>query len=99
MVVITEVLANSDAPLADAIEIFNPADSAVNIGNWYLSDEKDNPGKWRIPEGTVLPAKGYVVFYEGHYTDDTLRSDTNEFGEAFVHIIRRRTALCIFIHP
>jgi hypothetical protein len=82
-VIINEVLANSDAPLTDAIEIFNPADSAVNIGNWYLSDEKDNPGKWRIPEGTTLPAKGYVVFYEGHYSNDTLRSYSNEFGEAF----------------
>jgi hypothetical protein len=82
-VVITEVLANSDAPLTDAIEILNPADSAVNIGNWYLSDDKDHPGKWRIPEGTILPAKGYTVFYEGHYTDDTLRFDADEFGEAF----------------
>jgi hypothetical protein len=82
-VVITEVLANSDAPQIDAIEIFNPSDSAVNIGNWYLSNDKDKPDKWRIPEGILLPSGSYTVIYEGHYADDTLRFDADEFGKAF----------------
>ncbi|MBN1415863.1 MAG: lamin tail domain-containing protein [Bacteroidales bacterium] len=81
--VITEVLANSEAPLTDAIELYNPTYSDVNIGNGYLSDDKDDPAKWRIPGGTVVPSKGYTVFHEGHYLNDTLRFDTNEFGQAF----------------
>jgi hypothetical protein len=82
-IVITEVLANTAAPLVDAIELYNPSASDKNIGNWYLSDDKDNPDQWRIPEGTIIPAKEYAVFYEGHYLNDTLQYAESEFGQAF----------------
>ncbi len=78
-----EVLANSDAPLTDAIELYNNSDTDVDISGWYLTDDKSVPGKWKIPSGTSIPTKGYLVFYEGHYVNDTLKFAANEFGAAF----------------
>ena len=81
-VFVNEILSNTDAPSVDAIELYNPNNYEVNIGNWFLSDRKDT-AKWRIPEGTIIPANGYVVFYEGHYVGSTLNFSANEFGSKF----------------
>ena len=63
-VVINEVLAHSHAAAADWIELYNTTNSAINIGNWYLSDSASNLKKYRIAAGTSIPQNGYKVFYE-----------------------------------
>ena len=82
---INEILANSTYPLVDAIELYNPNNTSLNIGYWFLTDNKDEPKKWQIPSGTVVPAYGYVAFYEGHYVGTILDNSSNqaEFGSAF----------------
>ena len=47
----------------DWIELYNEGSSAANIGGWYLSDKEDNPTKWTIPSGTMIPANGHLVFW------------------------------------
>jgi hypothetical protein len=66
-VVINEALSHTDLPLEDAIELRNLSGSAVNIGGWFLSDAKHTLKKYRIPDGTVLPANGFKVFYENQF--------------------------------
>lgn len=66
-VVINEVLTHSDPPLEDAIELRNTSASAVNIGGWYLSDARTALRKFRIPNGTTIPANGFKVFYETNF--------------------------------
>jgi Lamin Tail Domain/CotH kinase protein/Bacterial Ig domain/Immunoglobulin domain/Immunoglobulin I-set domain len=66
-VVINEVLTHTDAPLEDAIELFNPTTSAVDLSGWFLSDNKDDPKRYRIPNGTVLGPGGFVVVYESQF--------------------------------
>lgn len=62
-VVINEVLANSGtAP--DWIELHNRTRSPVDIGGWFLSDDGTEIAKYRIPEGTVIPAGGFLTYYE-----------------------------------
>ncbi len=63
-IVINEILTHTDAPQLDAIELFNPTANAVNIGGWYLSDDAREPKKFRVPDGTSIPAGGFIVFYE-----------------------------------
>lgn len=63
-VVISEVLAHSDPPYEDAIELYNLSDNAVHIGGWFLSDDAANLRKYRIPNGVTLLPHGYAVFYE-----------------------------------
>ncbi len=66
-VVINEVLTHSDSPLEDAIELHNTSGSAVNISGWYLSDARTSLRKFRIPNGTTIPANGFRVFYETNF--------------------------------
>lgn len=69
-VVVNEVLAHTDPPLEDAIELHNPTSDAVDIGYWWLSNRRETLEKYRIPGGTVIPAGGYVVFYEYQFDPD-----------------------------
>ena len=64
IVAINEVLAHTDPPLEDAVELLNLTDQPVNLSGWYLSNNRSNPKKFRIPTGTVLAARGFLVFYE-----------------------------------
>lgn len=71
-VVLNEVLAHTDLPLTDRIELFNPTATPVNMDGWYLSDSAGRPLKYQIPNGTTLAAGGYMVFDE---------SDFNPYGD------------------
>lgn len=63
-IVINELLAHTDPPLEDAIELHNVTDQAIDIGGWYLSSQRAQPTRFRIPKPWVVPARGYTVFYE-----------------------------------
>ena len=47
------------------IEIFNPGSNAVNLSGLFLTDDLENPGKWKVPVGdpdiTSIPPNGYRV--------------------------------------
>jgi hypothetical protein len=72
-VVVNEVLAHTDTPLEDAIELYNTTGTNIDIGGWYLSDNLSKTNNWdslkkyKIPAGTIVPAHGYKVFYEGDF--------------------------------
>ncbi|MBN1846077.1 MAG: lamin tail domain-containing protein [Sedimentisphaerales bacterium] len=77
-VIISELLAHSHATEPDWIEFYNPNDTPVDIGHWYLSDsnlkpdlDDPDPGQWDygytkfvIPAGSIIPAHGYLVLDE-----------------------------------
>ena len=79
-VVVNEVLAHTDAPRSDSIELFNPTASAINISGWYLSDEGDDLLKFQIPAGTVLAAGGYAVFTEQDFNPNPTNPAVNHFA-------------------
>ncbi len=65
-VVINEVLAHAHAEAPDWIELHNTTGQPIDIGGWYLSDsDADDISrmKYRIADGTSIPANGYIVFY------------------------------------
>ena len=66
-IVINEILTHTDLPQVDAIELFNPTATSVNLGGWFLSDDAAQPKKFRIPKGTAIPAGGFVVFTEAQF--------------------------------
>lgn len=84
-VVVNEILANSGAEASDAIELYNASASEVDISGWWLSDSTNQPQKFSIPAGTVLPAGGYVVFRQDNDNDPDNNSDlpAEFFGNAF----------------
>ncbi|HOW66732.1 MAG TPA: lamin tail domain-containing protein [Candidatus Paceibacterota bacterium] len=61
---INEILAHTDPPWEDAIEIYNPSPVRIDISGWFLSNGPNQPQKYRIPEGSVLLPYGFTVLYE-----------------------------------
>jgi hypothetical protein len=48
----------------DMIELYNTTMGAINIGGWFLSDNKNDLTKYQIAAGTSIPGWGYRVFTE-----------------------------------
>jgi hypothetical protein len=69
-VVINEVLAHSDPPFEDAIELHNISAAAVNISGWFLSDSKNALRKFQIPTNTIIAPGGFKMFYENQFNAD-----------------------------
>jgi hypothetical protein len=66
-VLINEALTHTDLPAVDWVELFNPNAVAVNVGGWFLSDDGAAPKKFRIPNGTTIPAGDFLVFTEADF--------------------------------
>lgn len=80
-IVVTELLTHTDLPQVDTIELHNPTTSPVNIGGWFLSDDKDVPKKFRIPPGTILGAGGYLSFTQAQYDTNGLDLNLSSLGD------------------
>ncbi|MBN1182071.1 MAG: lamin tail domain-containing protein [Bacteroidales bacterium] len=78
-----EVLANSEYPQTDMLELYNNSISDIDISYWFISDDKDSLEKWQIPNGTIIPSKGFISFKQGHYEGLNMVVSENEFGNAF----------------
>jgi hypothetical protein len=72
---INEALTHTDPPQLDSIELFNPNPTNVDIGNWYLTDNRTVPLKFRIPAPKVIIANSYLIVTE----DDWNPGSTNNF--------------------
>ncbi|MBN2508247.1 MAG: lamin tail domain-containing protein [Verrucomicrobia bacterium] len=82
---VNEALTHTDPPQIDAIELHNPAATNLDVGGWFLSDDLASPKKFRIPDGTVIPAGGFLVCVEtdfnpapGEATSFALSADGDE---------------------
>jgi len=67
-ILVNEVLSRTDTPpLTDAIELFNPLNQSVLAGGWFITDDFNTPKKFRIPDGSAIPAGGFLVFTEADF--------------------------------
>lgn len=86
-VVISEILAVNETSLRDAdgerpdwVEITNRGTEPVDLAGFHLTDDAEDPTRWRFPEGaaTRLEAgESLVVFASGRAPDDPLDDDGN----------------------
>ena len=77
-VIINEILPHTDPPFLDLFELHNTTDADIDISGWYVTDSiVTQPRAFAIPDGTVLPAQGYVTFTENDFNPGggTLDSD------------------------
>ena len=80
-ILINEILAHTDFPLSDSIELFNPTDSAIDISGWYLSDSGTEPLKYQVPCRTmILTPGGYVTFNENDFNPASPSGDQVPFA-------------------
>ena len=70
-IIVNEVLAHSDAPFVDTIELYNTSTSDVDISGWFLSDSADNLTSYQIPAMSPIPSGGHVVFYADEHFGGT----------------------------
>ena len=47
----------------DWIELYNAGPASIDLGGKYLTDDLNDPTKFRIPDGLSVPAGGFVLFY------------------------------------
>ena len=66
-VLVNEVLANPIAPDLQLIELYNPNPTDVDVGGWFLTDDRMVPQKYRIPDGTAIDAGSYLVVNEAQF--------------------------------
>lgn len=66
---ITEVMSNNENGLKDEdgdrpdwLEIYNAADTPVNLDGWWLTDKVTQPTQWRFP-AVILPAKSNILIW------------------------------------
>ena len=66
---LTEVLARPDSTgyPREAMELYNPHATNVNIGGWFLSDSRPRPKGYHIPPNTIVPARGFLVLDSGQF--------------------------------
>lgn len=69
-IVINEVLSHTDLPLEDAVELRNLTAAPVDVSGWFISDSTSDLKKFRIPNGTIIPANGLKVFYEYEFNPE-----------------------------
>lgn len=69
-VVINEILADNTAgttdpngQLEDWIELYNNTAADINLTGLFLSDNPDKLPKWPFPNGTTIPAGGYLIVW------------------------------------
>ncbi len=80
-ILINEILANTSSPALDAIELVNTTGSPIDLSGWFLSDAKASYRKFRIPDGTILDAGGYVAFDESDF-NNPISSDISNYAAA-----------------
>ena len=57
------VFINDSFKKHDWIELYNTTPNAIDASGMTLSDDLDKPGKYALPQGTTIPAKGYLVIW------------------------------------
>jgi len=80
-IVINELLANSAGGVPDWIELHNTSDQAVDVGGWFLSDDRNVPTKYEIAPGTIITAHGFLVLSEDmHFGNESDAGSHETFG-------------------
>ncbi len=53
----------------DWIELHNTGDTPVSLNGYFLSDNLNDPLKWRIPPDASIPAYGFILVWADDYDD------------------------------
>ncbi len=84
--VINEILAHTDDPAVDYVELYNPGASALNLSGYRLADNPAGTNAYVIPSGVVLAARGFLS-----YDTNTLPFQLKSTGESLFLINSNQT--------
>ncbi|RKU17431.1 hypothetical protein C6501_04085 [Candidatus Poribacteria bacterium] len=63
MAVNTDSIVDPQGDHEDWLELHNITDEPVLLTGMYLTDKIDNPKKWKFPENTTIPPRGYLIVW------------------------------------
>lgn len=61
IIVINEILAHTDPPLDDTVELYNTTNVQQDLSFWCLSDDKDEPCLLQFMAGTLIEPYGFLM--------------------------------------
>ena len=98
-ILVNEVLPHTDLPDPDAIELYNASNQTVDISGWWLTDDRNTPKKYKIPNGTTMAPGDYFVFTEVDWDTGAIPFVLNRVGEwAFVFSADASEELTGYVH-
>jgi hypothetical protein len=53
----------ADAQYKDWFELYNPGSEPVNLSGYTLTDRLDEPDRFTVPHGTLVPAGGFLLVW------------------------------------
>ena len=82
-----DVFMNESFKKHDWIELYNATSDRIDVSGMYLSDNINQPLKYALPQGTSIPARGYLVIWCDKETGTKLHAPfklDNKNGSAVV---------------
>jgi len=58
-------LRDDDGERSDWIELHNSGNTTISLAGWSLTDNRDNPGKWKFPAVSLTPNAFLIVYASG----------------------------------
>jgi hypothetical protein len=84
----------ADGLFQDWFELFNPNDTAVDLGGYHLTDDLLAPTKWAIPANTTISPHGFLLVWADE--NSTQNSPTNSDLHAGFRLSADGEALGLF---
>jgi hypothetical protein len=66
-ILVNELLTRTNVGTLEFVEFYNPTAADVDLGGWWLSDDRNFPYRFKIPAGTIVPALGYLVLDQSQF--------------------------------
>ena len=60
-----QIIKDEDGAYSDWIELINTGSSTINLANYYLSDDLNNPSQWRFPSYNLDGGEILLVYASG----------------------------------
>ena len=54
---------------SDWIELYNPGATSYSLDDFFLTDNLEDPLKWKIPDGTLIESDGYLIIWADDYNE------------------------------
>jgi hypothetical protein len=64
----------TDGAFDDWFELYNAGDAATELTGYSLTDRLNGTGRWNLPAGTLIPARGFLLIWAD---EDTGRNATD----------------------
>ena len=76
----TRTIQDENGLFEDWFELYNAGSQPANLAGYYLTDDLGDPFQFRIPEGYVIPAGGYLLVWADN------RPDMNVSNSPVLHV-------------